>query len=308
MALVVLPDILEDALEGFLAHLRVERGLSDNTVESYQRDLRRLCGWLAREQGCASPSEVTRETLGAYMGALVDEGFASSSVARHRVSMRQWFKFLSAEGLIAGNPAVLVEGPRIGRRLPTVLTLDEVGKLLEAPDRSTPIGSRDAAMLELLYATGLRVSELVGLPLSGVYLDQGYLRVRGKGGKERLVPMGERAARRIEIYVAGARRGVDRSGRARALFLARHGRAMSRQGFWKRLKLYARAIGIRQEISPHKLRHSFATHLLEHGADLRAVQAMLGHADISTTQIYTFVAQERLKGIHQEAHPRGQSR
>ena len=300
-----LPNGLEHALEGFLAHLRVERGLSSNTVENYHRDLRRLCEWVSETHDIGTPGDITRELLGAYMGELVDAGLASASVARHRVSMRQWFKFLNAEGVIDENPSVLIEGPRIGRRLPTVLTLDEVSQLLDAPDQTTDIGARDAAMLELLYATGLRVSELVNLPLSGLYLEQGYLRVRGKGGKERLVPIGARATQRVRAYIAGARRNVDKSGRTAALFLARHGRAMSRQGFWKRLKYYARAIGIRREISPHKLRHSFATHLLEHGADLRAVQAMLGHADISTTQIYTHVARERLKGIHQTAHPRG---
>jgi integrase/recombinase XerD len=219
--------------------------------------------------------------------------------------MRQWFRFLTEERLLATDPAGLVEGPKLGRSLPRVLSLDEVDRLLAAPDEATAIGLRDATMLVLLYATGLRVSELVKLPLSGVYLEQGYILVRGKGGKERVVPMGERAAERIRHYVAGVRKENDRSGRARALFLARHGGAMSRQAFWKRLKRYALVAGIEREVSPHKLRHSFATHLLEHGADLRAVQAMLGHADISTTQIYTFVAQERLKGIHAGAHPRG---
>jgi integrase/recombinase XerD len=298
-----LPEAFEDALDAFLSHLRVEKGLSKNTRESYHRDLLRFSRFVANA-GVDQPAAVVRDQIRDYLVHLQRSGLALRSIARHRVSIRQLFRFLVEEGLVPQNPTSLVEGPRPSRKLPGFLSNREVEALLAAPDDTTPIGLRDLAMIELLYATGLRVSELCGLPQANLHLSGGYLKVRGKGGKERVVPIGERAAAVLVRFLRDSRPVFDPGQNSRALFPIR-GRGMSRQNFWKRLKTYALAAGIRKPMYPHKLRHSFATHLLEHGADLRAVQAMLGHADISTTEIYTHVARERLKQVHAEAHPRG---
>ncbi|HJN75396.1 MAG TPA: site-specific tyrosine recombinase XerD [Myxococcota bacterium] len=296
---------MEAAIEGFLAHARVEKRLAANTLEAYARDLGALRAWLAG-QGITSAAEVTREHLGAYMGHLLDAGRGMRSAARHRTSFRQLFRFLLAERVLEVDPSLLVEAPRFTQPLPDVLSQDEVEELLAAPDRTTPIGARDGAMLELLYSTGLRVSELVGLELSALKADRGWFVVEGKGGKQRIVPIGDRAEALLWAYVDGARRRHDEARVKKPVFLSKRGRALSRNAFWYRVKHYAKVCGIPQKrVSPHKLRHSFATHLLEHGADLRSVQLMLGHADISTTQIYTHVARERLKRIHASSHPRG---
>ncbi len=302
---MALPLELELALEGFLGKSRVERGLSPNTLEAYHRDLRRFLTWISLELGLDTPGAVTREHIGLYLGSLLDDGLSRRSLARHRVSVRQLFRFLLHEGIILTDPAAMVEAPLPARDLPEVLNQQEVEALLAAPDSSTPIGLRDAAMLQLLYSTGLRVSELVRLPLSGLVLQAGYLQVRGKGGKERVVPTGQRALELLLRWLRDGRPELDPRGASQAVFVSRRGKAMSRQNFWQRLKSYALAVGIRKPVSPHKLRHSFATHLLEHGADLRVVQALLGHSDISTTEIYTHVAQERLRRIHADHHPRG---
>lgn len=296
---------MEAAVEGYLAHARVEKRLAANTLSAYSRDLEALRAWL-EGQGVEHPEQVRREHLSAYMGHLLDTGRGLRSVARHRTTFRQLFRFLVAERLIEADPSLLIEAPRFTSPLPEVLSEAQVDALLAAPDRSSELGARDAAMLELLYATGLRVSELVGLELSALKPGRGWFVVQGKGGKQRVVPMGDRADRLIFEYIRGARLERDPERTKRAVFLSTRGRALSRNAFWYRIKHYAKVSGIPQKlVSPHKLRHSFATHLLEHGADLRAVQLMLGHADISTTQIYTHVARERLKRVHASSHPRG---
>lgn len=288
------------AIDAFLGRARVERNWSRLTVSAYHADLARMAAWMA-SRGKVSPAAVAHADLSAYMDALATDGIAPRSAARHRSAYRQLFKQLAADGSIPRDPSTLVQAPRAGRTLPEVLRTEDIDAILAAPDATSPLGLRDAAMIALMYSSGLRASELVGLPLSAVHLEGGFLRVRGKGGKERIVPMGDVAADLVRRYVAEAR-GVTRD---KALFQAEGGGAMSRQNWWQRLKEHALRAGVRGRVYPHRLRHSFATHLLEHGADLRAVQAMLGHADISTTQIYTHVATERLKRIHARFHPRG---
>jgi len=290
-------DALDHAIEGFLAVCRVERGLADNTLEAYHRDLSSLRRFLYH-QGRTAPDQVLPEDLSLWMVNLTDQGLGASSRARHRVSMRRLFRFLLEESIIERDPAALIEAPRSRRPLPSVLSEAQVEALLATPDRTGRTGLRDAAMLELLYATGLRVSELVRLPVAA--LHDGWLIVRGKGGKERLVPFGDRAAIAVHAW-----RDARSDSESPWLFLSREGKPMSRQNFWNRLRRYALQAGIRGKVSPHVLRHAFATHLLAHGADLRAVQAMLGHADISTTEIYTHVANERLRQLHAAHHPRG---
>ncbi len=300
-----LPRAFEHAIEGFLGQARIERGLSANTTEAYNRDLRRFARWIHRERGLEVPSEVQREHISNYLGALLDQGLSRRSLARHRVSIRQMFRFLFLEGIISTDPSALVEAPTPQRSLPDVLDRAEVEALLEQPCNNTPIGLRDATMLQLLYATGLRVTELVELPLSGLHLRAGYVRVRGKGGKERIVPTGDRALAMLVRWLTDGRPEMDPTGAAPTVFVSRLARPMTRQTFWYRVRHHSRAAGISKKVSPHKLRHSFATHLLEHGADLRVVQLLLGHADIATTEIYTHVANERLRRIHAEHHPRG---
>lgn len=283
---------------GFLDWIRVERALSVNTQLAYRADLSRLARWMGT-QGRPDPVDVRHEDLAAYLVALQRDGLDPRSMARHRSALRQLLRWLVAEGLMADDPTALLAAPRVGLRIPVVLSEAQVEIILAAPDESDPLAVRDRAMIELMYATGLRVSELVLLPLSAVHIEGGFLRVRGKGNKERLIPMGD-VARDLLLHYVGKVRGPGGS----AVFLSRRGSAMTRQNFWERLVGYARQAGVRGKVSPHVLRHSFATHLLNHGADLRAVQAMLGHADISTTQIYTHVSRERLKRVHAEFHPR----
>jgi len=298
-------EVWDSVLDAFLAHRRVERMSSRHTLDAYGRDLAALAEWMTRE-GRADPAAVAHVDLAAYMAHLARRGLDPRSLQRHRSAFRQLFKFLLAEGVVRTNPTLLIESPRAGRRIPDVLTERDVEALLAAPDPETPLGLRDLAMLELLYSAGLRVSELVELPFAALHLEGGFLRVRGKGSKERLIPLGERAATLIRAYVRGPRAALDPRLEVAALFLAEHGGAMTRHNFWQRLRGIAVQAGIPADrVHPHGLRHAFATHLLEHGADLRAVQAMLGHADISTTQIYTHVARARLKGVHAGAHPRG---
>lgn len=287
---------MDAAIDGFLAWCRAERGLSENTLDGYSRDLRKLSAHLHNLR-VSSPSDVTPAALSGWLVALSKSGLAASSIARHRVTMRQLFQFLVDEREIDVNPAELIAAPKLTRKLPGTLTEDEVSRILAAPNRDTVLGARDAAMLELLYATGLRVSELVGL--TRAQWHDGWVVVSGKGGKERLVPYGDEAGVRVEAYLS------QRTDDNPAMFLSRRGDAMTRQNFWVRLKHYVKVAGVRRPVSPHTLRHAFATHLLIHGADLRAVQAMLGHADISTTEIYTHVAKERLRALHAVHHPRG---
>ena len=303
----------------FLDHIRVERGLSPNTVVAYRSDLARFQAWAAA-RGMSTLRRVTRADLLAYRRALSLEAAgrdgsgprrAPRSVRRAQASLRAFFRFLRSEGCIDRNPTEGLDAPRVERRLPRSLGLDEVDRLLAAPDRSDPLGVRDAAMLELMYATGMRVSELIGLDLSSLHIQSGYLVCSGKRSRERVVPVSPEAARAVTLYLERARPSLlrpERRSAARAterLFVTARGGGLTRQAFWKNLKRYGTVARIApSRLSPHVIRHSFATHLLEHGADLRSVQKMLGHVDISTTQIYTHLNRERLKKIHQQHHPR----
>lgn len=295
---------MDEAIEGFIYYLKVERGRSTNTLQAYRHDLRRLAAWL-EERGVRSPAEVTHALLADHLVALDREGLGLRSIARARTSVRQLFVFLVKEGHLEADPTALLDAPRFPSPLPVVLTGAQVEALLAAPDPDSTLGLRDAAMIETLYATGLRVSELVGLPLAALDLRIGLVKVRGKGDKERLVPVGGRATELLARYLERSRPLLDPDGHAATVFVNRRGRPMTRQNFWQRLNGWARRAGIRGKVSPHVLRHSFATHLLENGADLRALQAMLGHADISTTQIYTHVTRARLRALHERHHPRG---
>lgn len=299
-----LPPALDHAVEGFVYHLQVERHRSPHTVAAYRRDITRFAAFLGR-QGVEAPDRIARAHLADHLAALDGDGLEPRSIARARSAVRQWLKFLIGDGVLTADPTTRVEAPRFRSPLPVVLSEAKVESLLAAPDVSTPLGARDAAMIEVLYASGLRVTELVGLRRDQVDAEVGLLRVRGKGDKERLVPIGERALLAIGRYFRDSRPLLDGTGRADALFVTARGEAMTRQNFWERLRGHARTAGITGRLSPHVLRHSFATHLVEHGADLRAVQAMLGHADITTTQIYTHVSRARLKALHTRFHPRG---
>lgn len=287
------------ALDAFLSWARVERALARATLSAYRSDLVRLARWCGR-QGLGEPGEVGHEHVGAFLVFLTDQGLDARSRARNLSSVRQLFRWLVGENLQPDDPTALLTGPRFGRRIPSVFTEGEVEALLRAPDTDHPLHVRDRAMIELMYATGLRVSELVKLPFAGVNLPGGFLQVRGKGGKERLIPLGDVARDALVRYLGEARA----PSRSSALFLSIRGSAMTRQNFWERLVGYARGAGLRGKVSPHVLRHSFATHLLNHGADLRVVQALLGHASLTTTEIYTHVSKERLKQVHQKFHPR----
>lgn len=293
------PDVL---LDQYLVHLRVERGLSPRTIEAYARDLTRFVDYLVEES--IRLKKVRAAELASYLLELSGTGLSARSQARALSSLRGFFKFLVREKELADDPSALVDRPKLGRKLPGVLTRDEVLALLRAPQGDGPREVRDRAMLFTMYAAGLRVSELVGLDLNDLNLETGFLAAYGKGRKRRIVPLGGAAVERIEIYLRDVRPTWAKPA-TRSVFLTSRGRAMTRQGFWKRIKQYAVAAGITKNVSPHKLRHSFATHLLAGGADLRAVQTMLGHADISTTQIYTHVSSERLRKVHEKHHPRG---
>lgn len=297
---------LGSAIDAFLSWARVERGLADNSIEAYGRDLTSFAAFLARhhvdEVDDVRSTHVLQHLIEMSKGRL-----GVRSQARHLVAMRQLFKFLVKERVLKVDPVSEIELPRPTKSLPTFLDVDEVERLLAAPDAVSAKGIRDRAMLEVLYASGLRVSELVGLPMDGLDLERGFVMVRGKGNKERVIPLGKLALAALQLYLGQARAsflGRDVLDVQPALFLTSRGEPMTRQGFWKLLNAYALTAGITKSISPHKLRHSFATHLVERGADLRAVQAMLGHADLSTTEIYTHVNRERLKKIYGEHHPR----
>ncbi len=291
-------DILADR---FINYLRIEKGLADNTIAAYSRDLARFSRFLKARR--LSVPDVSEAHVSEHV-TLLGRSLAPASVARNISAIKTFFRFLAREGIIGTNPCRFLDSPRARRRLPHVLSLEEVNRLLSRPDPATPAGRRDRAMLELLYATGLRVSELVGLKTTNVNLEAGYVKTMGKGSKERLVPMGEAARQAILEYLSSGRPALAKGGDSPCLFLNMRGRPLTRQGFWKLIKGHGRAAGIRKRISPHIIRHSFASHLLDAGADLRAVQVMLGHADIATTQIYTHVTRERLKEVHERCHPR----
>lgn len=290
-------------IEAFLDALWMEHGLSDNTLAAYRGDLNALAGWLAQHGGHMLGAG--RGDLLAYLAEKVGQGARPRSTARLLSSIRRFYRQQLREGRIDEDPSALIDAPKLGRPLPKALTEEEVEGLLAAPPLDDPVGLRDRAMLEALYASGLRVSELVGLSLGQVNSRQGVVRVLGKGSKERLVPLGEEALDWLARYLAEARPELVRGRLSDALFPTRRGGAMTRQAFWYLIKRYAGQAGIRKPLSPHTLRHSFATHLLNHGADLRVVQMLLGHSDLSTTQIYTHVARERLKSLHASHHPRG---
>jgi integrase/recombinase XerD len=290
-------------LDRYLDFLIVEKGLAAQTIEAYSRDLVRYISFLAKS-GRTTVSEADTPLILKYLISMREDGLNARSRARHLVSIRGFYRFLAQEQMLSSDPSRLIDLPKSGLKLPDVLTIEEVKRLLEAPDPKKPSGCRDAAMLELLYAAGLRVSELTTLKLQDVNLTAGYVRVFGKGAKERVVPIGQYAQEKIRTYTTGARQALLKDRISATLFVARAGKPLSRQGFWKLIKRYALRAGLRKVITPHTLRHSFASHLLEGGADLRAVQTMLGHADIATTQIYTHVARDHLKYLHQKFHPR----
>ncbi len=289
-------------IEQFADALWMERGLSDNTLNSYRADLRDLAIWLQGRVGGLLLA--SRGDLQDYLATLVGRGFKARTSARRLSSLRQFYRWTTREGMTPEDPTALIEMPRLGRALPHSLSESEVEALLQAPDLGTAEGVRDRCMLELLYATGLRVSELVGLGAGQIGLAQGVVRVVGKGDKERLVPMGDEAAEWIRRFAGGARRELLGGRPCDAFFPTRRGRGMTRQAFWYRIKQHARTAGIQSPLSPHTLRHAFATHLLNHGADLRVVQLLLGHSSLSTTQIYTHVARERLQRLYAQHHPR----
>ena len=289
--------------ESYLRHLEVERRMASNTVAAYRRDLDKLAEFAASQR--RPLVDLTRSHLEEFVRELMASGLSAASTARLVASTRGFFRFLRLIGAVAANPAEDLQAPRAFASLPRFLSVDEVDALLAAPDTSTPRGVRDRTLIEVLYATGLRVSELVGLRVTDVRADQGYVQCLGKGRKQRIVPLGDTAADWVRRYVAKARPELSRGRQSAWLFVnARGGGRLSRSGFWKLLKTYGREAGLRTHLSPHVLRHSFATHLLERGADLRAIQAMLGHADLSTTQIYTHVLEARLRQVYDQFHPR----
>jgi integrase/recombinase XerD len=295
---------MNQLLDQFLHYLVVEKGLSKNTIEAYSHGLNRFLDHL-RKKEIGDWAKVSKFEVRAFLLLLKRQGLSTKTVVRNLVAIRTFFKFLVQEGFLEFNPVEELESPKVAKTLPKILSLKEVEQLLEQPNPKTPLGTRDRAMLELLYATGMRVSELTQLPTHQINLEGGYVLLCGKGSKERIVPIGKEAVKWVDLYLKTAREKLAKGRESPTLFINRSGKGMSRQRFWKNLKAYGQRAGIRKRITPHLLRHSFASHLLERGADLRSVQMMLGHVDISTTQIYTHVTGERLKKVHQRYHPRG---
>ncbi len=292
-------------IDQFADSLWLSDGLAKNSIESYRRDITQLDRWL-RQSGRATLTDVSAEDLQAYLAHRIEHLHASPrSTARLTSAVKRFYQFLLREKIVTKNPGARIESPKLTRALPKSLSEADVDALLAAPDARTPLGIRDGAMLETLYASGLRASELVTLKVGQLSLEMGVVRVMGKGSKERLVPLGESATDRVQHYLSGARIEILDGQKSDDLFVTARGRAMTRQMFWHLIKRHAFNAGIHAPISPHTLRHAFATHLINHGADLRVVQLLLGHSDITTTQIYTHVARERLKKIHAAHHPRG---
>lgn len=298
-----LPEEVLQVIEQFTDAMWMERGLSRNTLSAYRSDLSGLACWLQQQGKTLVAAQ--RQDLLTYLSDRVNDGAKPRTTARLLSSMRRFYRYLIREGQLQEDPSVRIDTPRIGRPLPGTLSESEVETLLEAPDEQDALGLRDRAMLELLYACGLRVSELVGMTTDQASLTQGVVRLIGKGSKERLVPMGEEAVDWLQYYLDESRPELAAGSSAKQLFITRRGKGMTRQAFWYRIRHYAIKSGINKPLSPHTLRHAFATHLLNHGADLRVVQMLLGHSDLSTTQIYTHVARERLKDLHAQHHPRG---
>ena len=294
-------DILVDQ---YINYLVFEKGLSEKTIESYTSDLSKYIAFL-KEKRVKDITQADTPIILKHLIALRESGLGSKSCARHLITLRGFYKFLAQEKILEFDPAKLIDLPKSGLKLPDVLSVSEVGLLLNIPDSNTLLGKRNSAMLELLYAAGLRVSELVNLKFLDVNLEACFVRVMGKGSKERIVPFGLYAKNKIDDYINNSRPLLLKNHISKHLFVARAGKPMTRQGFWKLLKQYVKQAGIKKKVTPHSLRHSFASHLLEGGADLRTVQVMLGHVDISSTQIYTHVARDHLRQIHEKYHPRG---
>ena len=291
-------------LERFTTALWLERGLSDNTREAYSRDVQGLNAWLL-DQNRGDALTASESDVQAYLGARLSQGSSHRSISRLLSSLRSFYQYLVREGDLSSDPTQHLDRPKPSRPLPKSLSESEVDHLLNAPDSSVVVEHRDLAMLEVLYASGLRVSELVGLTLPQLSLNQGVVRVFGKGGKERLVPLGEAAIETVTDYLGSTRQALLRDRQSDVLFPSNRGKVMTRQTFWYRIKIYAKRAGIDPNLSPHTLRHAFATHLINHGADLRVVQMLLGHSDLTTTQIYTHVARSRMQALHEKHHPRG---
>ncbi|MGK2953771.1 MAG: site-specific tyrosine recombinase XerD [Thiobacillus sp.] len=291
-------------IDRFCDHLWLEDGLADLTLAAYRRDLQAFAGWLEKERTSGLDAVVAGD-IEAYLAWCFTHRAQPRSAARYTSALKRFYRYLLREKLIAVDPTLNLDSPKLPRSLPQTLTETDVERLLDSADTATPLGLRDRAMLETLYATGLRVSELVGLKLTAVNLKDGVLRVTGKGNKDRLVPLGEEAVQWLQRYLTDARPLLLGRKLSDAMFVTARGDGMTRQAFWYLIKRHARSAGITRPLSPHTLRHAFATHLLNHGADLRVVQMLLGHSDISTTQIYTHVARERMKQLHAQHHPRG---
>jgi integrase/recombinase XerD len=292
------------SIDAFLDAIWAERGLSGNSLNSYRYDLQNLSRYLHRASGSGLEG-AGRDQLLAFLASEVRHGTSSRTLSRYLSGFRQFYRWSAREGRIPSDPTAQIDSPKLGRGLPKIIDENEITRLLEAPDEETPLGIRDRAMLETMYATGLRVSELTGLEFANLNTNQGVIRVLGKGGKERLAPLGEHALYWLKRYIEGGREDLLKGKRCQAVFVTTRGAGMTRQAFWHAVKRHAATAGISKNLSPHVLRHSFATHLLNHGADLRVVQLLLGHSDLSTTQIYTHIAREGLKQLHRRHHPRG---
>jgi integrase/recombinase XerD len=295
---------MDKYIDDFIDFLAVERGLAENTLSAYQRDLSKYAGFLAQRK-ITRISTIDKDCVVDFMHSLKKQGLAVKSISRNLAAVKMFHRFLLRERLAQEDPTLLIDGPKTWLKVPEVLSADEIQRILKAVKGKGWQITRDKAILELFYASGMRVSELVDLRVSNINLEIGYIRCVGKGKKERIIPIGKNARAAVEKYCATVRPELAKDPLDKTLFLSRLGRKISRQSIWKIIKHYARKAKIKKPIKPHTLRHTFATHLLEHGADLRAVQEMLGHADISTTQIYTHVDKERLKSIHKQFHPRG---
>lgn len=295
---------MKDLVEEFLNYLTVERGLSDNTISAYRTDLYKYTAYMQEKKKRLHLDAVNRSDIRDYMMYLKDAGLSANSVSRNLVSIKVLHRFLLRERFIKEDVTSVLDSPKLWKHLPDALSLPEVEEILKRPNLRNWMGIRDKAALELMYATGVRVSELVGLQVDSLNLEIGFIRCIGKGNKERIVPIGRQAKDALQRYLDRSRPKLVKADLSKALFLSRLGKKISRQSFWKMIKRYARMANIKKQITPHTLRHSFATHLLERGADLRVVQEMLGHADISTTQIYTHINKDRLKSIHHKFHPR----
>jgi len=295
---------MDQLLDQFLHYLVVEKGLSQNTIEAYGHGLVQFLDHLKGKK-ILDVREVGKVDVQGFLLALKKKSLSTKSIVRDLAAIRSFFRFLIQEGFLETNPVENLESPKVAKTLPEILSLKEIEQILEQPNVQTPLGMRDRAMLEMLYATGMRVSELTHLPTHQVSLEGGYVLLYGKGSKERVVPLGSEAMKWVALYLKAARGTLSKGKESPSLFINRSGKQMSRQRFWKNLKDYAKKAGLHKRITPHLLRHSFASHLLERGADLRSVQMMLGHVDISTTQIYTHVTGEKLKKVHKQFHPRG---